>query len=77
MKARIRKKIGSHQYDSRGRFVFVSDKTGKRRVCRVDNADWSDPIMIESGCAGDFRDDFVRMDRREGCAKCLYLEDSL
>jgi hypothetical protein len=37
----------------------------------MDREIWDDPIMIESGCASEFAEDYQCQDRRDGCPACI------
>lgn len=69
MKKRLLKKLKSHPIDSKGRTVFINDRTGRRQVCRLDSYE-TDPIMDSSSCEGEFLADFARKDRWDGCPSC-------
>jgi hypothetical protein len=77
MKRRLLRKILANPIDSKGRTVYAAEirhrgrYVTRRQVCRLDDFDYDDPIMQESGCMGDFLDDFARRDRAEGCPACL------
>ena len=54
-----------------GKSTFVNPKTGRRQMCRMDVIQFDDPIMRESGCAGDFARDARAKDRADGCPACI------
>ena len=49
---------------------FRNDETYEWQKCRLMDTEWDDPIMAESGCAGEFADDFRKKDLRDGCPFC-------
>lgn len=58
--------------------VFVNKRTGKTQTCRLESADWDDPMMVASGCAGEFSNDWRVADLRDGCPRCTAeVEDNL
>lgn len=78
MKQRQRKKLEKKlpQVDRRGVLIYLSTD-GSRRSCRVDlyfmtvDPEHGDPYMDESGCPGEFVDDWRRRDRQDGCPACV------
>lgn len=49
---------------------FINKRTGKEQTCRLDSADWEDPIMEMSGCAAEFANEWRKQDLRDGCPRC-------
>lgn len=50
---------------------FRNVRTGRMQTCRMEEADLDDPIMRESGCAGEFAEAWRRRDRHDGCPACV------
>lgn len=49
---------------------FRNERANKWQRCRLEATDWDDPIMHESGCAGEFANDMRKQDLRDGCPFC-------
>jgi len=49
---------------------FRNKRTGEWQQCRLEDTDWGDPIMQESGCSGEFANDFRKKDLYDGCPRC-------
>lgn len=49
---------------------FRNEETYEWQRCRMASTEWDDPIMEESGCAGEFANDFRKKDLRDGCPFC-------
>ena len=49
---------------------FKNKRTGQWQKCRLESTAWDDPIMQESGCAGEFANDFRKKDLHDGCYFC-------
>lgn len=49
---------------------WFTNKEGERQQCRMEVFNEPDPIMDESGCAGEFANDFRKQDIRDGCPIC-------
>lgn len=52
--------------------MFRDPRTGRFRQCRVRQLDEAadDPIMVASGCFGEFVNDARKRDLRDGCPRC-------
>jgi len=49
---------------------FINKRTNEWQQCRMESTAWDDPIMQESGCSGEFTNDFRRKDLHDGCPVC-------